>query len=89
MINSRQFLIDEYNEGRLWRRNTNESLRTVKESSIKTLASEYLKAREILKKSGEPADKPLTYSVCRALNEGFLQPDFKIKDNGKRERSRE
>jgi hypothetical protein len=51
--------------------------------------SDYLKAREILKKAGEPADKPLTYAVCRALREGFLQPDFKIKDNGERERSRE
>ncbi|MFI3218444.1 MAG: hypothetical protein QX189_04920 [Methylococcales bacterium] len=89
MINPRQFLIDEYNAGRLWRRNTNESLRAIKESGIKGLASEYLKAREILKKAGEPADKPLTYSICRALNEGFLQPDFKIKDNGERERSRE
>ena len=66
MINPRQFLIDEYNAGRLWRKNTNESLRTIKVSGLSGFASGYLKAREILKKAGEPAELATKYHTIKS-----------------------
>lgn len=82
MNRSKKFLINEFESGRLLRKRTNAPLCDLKESSCNSIEATYLKAREVLKKAGEPADKPLSYEIARAIAEGFLQPDYKIKDDG-------
>lgn len=78
MNSSRQFLEQEIKAGRLL--HSKGSTLGMNDNSCKKLEAVYFNARELLKKSNEPADKPMSYAIARALLEGYLKPNYEVRE---------